>query len=437
MRFFLVFQKLLSTDQNLSLKIGITERKTSRAIMVEITELENDAAVDALVDEWEKKQKLEETRTEPKKEEVKTTNNGNPKLPPQLAEVSSKSTEEIMAELNKLPFFMNDLESGEDGEERPEVEALKALAYEGEPDEIAENFKRQGNDCYKSKKYKDAIEFYTKGLNVCCDVKYVDAALYLNRAACNLELKNYRRCINDCKECLMRQPKNVKALFRAAKAYFAIEHYSEAVDVLTYAVSIDDKNLAVNTLLEKCKAKIAYVEELKERKRKREEEKLKVEQDLQKALQVRGITSIHSSYGTDKIGDASIHLEEAHDIETQLIIPAIIIYPTVDEFDVVSEVSELTTPMELMEMIMDRPEEFFQDGKHDNFKPKKLEAYMETEDGGLVKIPKKSAINQVLMSPNPKVPLFDNILRLYFVPKVDSAEWISKWKKQDALAKRT
>ncbi|GAV28448.1 hypothetical protein PMKS-001919 [Pichia membranifaciens] len=402
--------------------------------MVEITELGNDAAVEALVDEWEKKQKLD-THEESKREN-KTSTNGNPELPPQVAEVSSKSTEEIMAELNKLPFFMNDLECGEDGEERPEVEALKALAYEGEPDEIAENFKKQGNDCYKTKKYQDAVEFYTKGLNVCCDVKYIEAALYLNRAACNLELKNYRRCINDCKECLMRQPKNVKALFRAAKAYFAIEHYDEALKVLSFAVSIDDKNLAVNTLLQKCEGKIAYIEELKEKKRKREEEKLKVKLDLESALKARGVTSIKSSYGTDKIGDACMHLEEAHDIETQLIIPAIIIYPTVDEFDVVSEVSELTTPMELMELIMDRPEEFFKDGKHENFKPKKLEAYMETEEGGLVKIPKKGSINQVLMSPNPRVPLFDNILRLYFVPKVDSANWISNWKKQDALSKR-
>lgn len=407
--------------------------------MVEITELENDAAVDALVNEWEKRKDLEEKQAKHGKNSNQTNTSditGNPELPPQVAEVSSKSTEEIMAELNKLPFFMNDLKEGEDGEERPEIEALKALAYDGEPDEIAENFKRQGNENYKAKNYKDAVEFYTKGLNVECGVKYIDAALYLNRAACNLELKNFRRCINDCKECLLRQPKNVKALYRAARAYFAIEHYDEAQTVLEFAVSIDDKNAAVNSLLKKVGERIAYLEELKERKRKKEEEELKVELDLQKALTARGITSTKSSYGTDSIGDARIHLEDSHDIESQLIIPAIIIYPTVDEFDVVSEVSELTTPAELLEMVVDRPAEYFQDGKHDNFKPKKMEVYMETEDGGLVKIPKKGPINQVLMSPNPKIPLFDNILRLYFVPKVDSAEWISKWKKQDALAKR-
>lgn len=397
--------------------------------MVEITELD-DATVDYIVDEWEKTQK--NTSETP----ISQAEGSDPALPPQLADVSSKSTEEIMAELNKLPFFMNDL-SGEDTEERPEIEALKALAYEGDPVEVAENFKKQGNDKYKIKFYSDAIEFYTKGIDVECGSSYVEAALYLNRAACNLELKNYRRCINDCKECLVRQPKNVKALFRAAKAYFAIEHYDEALSVLNFAISIDNKNAAVNAMKKKVEEKLQYVKDLELKRKKKEEEKIRIEQNLNQALEVRGMVSLKSSYGTDTIGDSKIHLEDPNDIETQLIIPTVIIYPTVDEFDVVNEVSELTTPLELMELVMsERPDEYFNDGKHNNFKPKKLEAYMETEDGGLVKVPKKSPINTVLMSQNPKVPLFDNILRFYFVPKADSANWISKWNKKEALEKR-
>lgn len=398
--------------------------------MGEITELD-DATVDFLVDEWEKTQKKA-----PKDFNATPEEGSDPALPPQLADVSSKSTEEIMAELNKLPFFMNDLGS-EENEDRPEIEALKALAYEGEPEEVAENFKKQGNDKYKIKFYEDAIEFYTKGINVNCESNYIEAALYLNRAACNLELKNYRRCINDCKECLVRQPKNVKALFRAAKAYFAIEHYNEAMSVLNFAISIDEKNAAVNALKIKVEQKIKYVEELDEKKKKREDEKLRVEQDLERAQELRGMTSIKSSYGTETIGDAKIHLEDPHDIETQLILPTVVIYPTVDEFDVINEVSELTTPLELMELVIEgRPEEYFNDGKHDNFKPKKLEAYMETLEGGLVKLPKKSAINTVLMCQKPKVPLFDNILRIYFVPKANSANWIAKWNNKAALEKR-
>lgn len=397
--------------------------------MVEITELD-DATVDYIVDEWEKNQKKS-----PETFNVQSEGS-DPALPPQLADVSSKSTDEIMKELNKLPFFMNNLNDEAD-DDRPEIEALKALAYEGDPVEVAENFKKQGNDKYKIKFYSDAIEFYTKGINVNCGSAYIEAALYLNRAACNLELKNYRRCINDCKECLLRQPKNVKALFRAAKAYFAIEHYDEAMSVLNFAISIDNKNAAVMALKKKVEEKIQLVKDLELKRKKREEEKLIMEQNLQRALEVRGMVSIKSSYGTDTIGDSKIHLEDPSDIETQLIIPTVVIYPTIDEFDVINEVSELTTPLELMELVMgERPEEYFDDGKHDNFRPKRLEAYMETGEGGLVKIPRKSPINTVLMSQKPRVPLFDNILRIYLVPKTDSAEWISKWNKKEALEKR-
>ena len=61
---------------------------------------------------------------------------------------------------------------------------------------------------------------------------------------------------------------------------------------------------------------------------------------------------------------------------------------------------------------------------------------METVSGGLVKVGKNVAVNNALMSDKPKAPLFDNALRLYVIPKSDSEEWLSKWNKDVALAKR-
>lgn len=58
------------------------------------------------------------------------------------------------------------------------------------PIEVVENFKNQGNECFKQGKkfYKDAIEFYTKGLDVGCEDVKLNETLYVNRAACNLHL---------------------------------------------------------------------------------------------------------------------------------------------------------------------------------------------------------------------------------------------------------
>ncbi|GMF74912.1 unnamed protein product [[Candida] boidinii] len=280
---------------------------------------------------------------------------------------------------------MTQLDEGAgEGGENLELEALKALAYEGEPDEIATNFKNQGNECYKEKKYKDAIEFYKKGLEIKCDVPEINGSLYLNRAACNLELKNYRRCINDCKECLKIQPTNIKAFFRAAKAYFAIEKYDEAIEVLEYAVKIDNKNAAINTLLRTVKDKKRFLWETEQQKLKVEQQKEQIRQTLKAAIDARGMTILKTSKPSEIIKETELHLENENDIESQLIFPAVIMYPTTDEFDFVAEVSELTTPYELMELVLDRPDEYFEDPRHVNFKPKRLEAYMETESGGSI-----------------------------------------------------
>jgi hypothetical protein len=69
----------------------------------------------------------------------------------------------LFKELNRMPFFMTELPE-DDGEENILVEALKSMAYEGTRDQIAENFKNQGNEAVGEKRWFDAREFYTKAL---------------------------------------------------------------------------------------------------------------------------------------------------------------------------------------------------------------------------------------------------------------------------------
>lgn len=92
---------------------------------------------------------------------------------------------------------------------------MRALQYEGTPAENAQGFKEQGNDMAKAKKWKDAKEFYTKGLAVLSPngkassklsqaaedmpsradqeaemrkETEIEEACYVNRALCNMEL---------------------------------------------------------------------------------------------------------------------------------------------------------------------------------------------------------------------------------------------------------
>ena len=94
-----------------------------------------------------------------------------------------------------------------DGENNTALEAIQALQYEGTKAEIAQGFKEQGNEMVKAKMWRDAKEFYTKGLAVLTakgaddkwekpedpeleaeQEKQLEEQIYVNRALSNLEL---------------------------------------------------------------------------------------------------------------------------------------------------------------------------------------------------------------------------------------------------------
>ena len=83
--------------------------------------------------------------------------------PEQIDGKVSYDVDAVFKEMNRSPFFMTQLPE-DDGEENILVEALKSMAYEGTRDQIAENFKNQGNEAVGEKRWLDAREFYSKAL---------------------------------------------------------------------------------------------------------------------------------------------------------------------------------------------------------------------------------------------------------------------------------
>ncbi|KAL8765129.1 MAG: hypothetical protein Q9194_006675, partial [Teloschistes cf. exilis] len=113
-------------------------------------------------------------RPKPIEQDVTTT----PSLPPAMDSVRSHTADEIVQMMKKTPLFMTDLADAADGtmgtpadeysvldqEENIELEAFKALQYEGTRAEIALGFKERGNEMVAEKRWGDAKEFYTKGI---------------------------------------------------------------------------------------------------------------------------------------------------------------------------------------------------------------------------------------------------------------------------------
>lgn len=92
--------------------------------------------------------------------------------------------------------------------ENPFLDAIRALQNEGTRGDVAQNFREQGNEAAREKRWADAKEHYSKGIAVLLakedkwdkpeDEKEearlrreVEEACYINRALCHLELSRF------------------------------------------------------------------------------------------------------------------------------------------------------------------------------------------------------------------------------------------------------
>lgn len=85
-------------------------------------------------------------------------------------------------------------------------------------------YKDQGNECLKANKYDEAIECYTKAI----ELDGTNAVFYSNRAQVHIKLENYGLAIADCDQALKVDPNMMKAYYRKGVSLMAILNYKEA-----------------------------------------------------------------------------------------------------------------------------------------------------------------------------------------------------------------
>ena len=150
------------------------------------------------------------------------------------------------SEMEKHPLFIS--KNPEPGKGGPLVDALTQLKYDPEfnsPVELMESYKADGNENFRIKKYRWAIENYTEGINIArrelskkditieleVKVKIIRlvATLYNNRATSHAYLENYRTSTNDAKLAYSLDPTNQKAILRVAKCLEALRKWSQLI----------------------------------------------------------------------------------------------------------------------------------------------------------------------------------------------------------------
>ena len=364
-----------------------------------------------------------------------------PSLPPGLAMASGKTSDDILADLNKSPLFMTELEENDD------IAALQAINYEGSALDNAAGFKERGNECFKVRGYVDAREFYEQGVHVLAieerkrangqittnpegieDSEEEIAAqremlesMYANRAACNLELDNYRACWLDCTAALRLNPRNVKAYYRAARALLKVDRIEEADDMCARGLSFDEENKSLRAV----GADIVKRAEQLDAKRKREQEREMTakRQDmlLKAALKARNIP-IRSTDKPPEMEDAKLCLvPDPNDPRSRVSFPALLLYPVNYESDFIKSFEETHTLEDHLGYVFPLPWD-----ESGVYTLANVNAYIETKEGGLLKMGKRVPLLKVLSTG--KVEVVDQVVKIFVLP-VDKADaWIKNYK---------
>ncbi|KAF5387787.1 hypothetical protein D9615_000043 [Tricholomella constricta] len=347
--------------------------------------------------------------------------------------LSNDDLDAKLAAFDSVPLFMKSLPS--DDTEDTTLAALQSLAYEGTPDEIAQNFKEQGNEYFKGKRYREALGFYTQGVDAKPTDIPLQEALLCNRAACNLELKNYGSVLRDCSKALTLNPQSSKAFYRSASALMALHRVEEALDCCDRCLTFDADNKGILQLRERAvKAKAE-----KDRREKEKAQRLRKEQEAQRQMEIafreRNLIALPKSDGSSN--PYAPHFDADDPTNSTLVLPVFFLYPQYATSDVIQEFVE-DTPfalhLEAMFPPQAPPPEWDSKGEYVDGQ---LVVYAMTHRKRLLKVGKKMTLRDVCKAAKAKegekrdgLEVKDGCLTFVVLPKGEvEAEWVEEYKK--------
>lgn len=85
---------------------------------------------------------------------------------------------------------------------------------------LGEEYRLKGNEALIKKNYKDAVNWFTKGLDV-----LKEASTYSNRAMAYFRMGEHAMAVNDADCAIKLDPTFIKAYFRRGHAYFELGDY--------------------------------------------------------------------------------------------------------------------------------------------------------------------------------------------------------------------
>lgn len=274
-------------------------------------------------------------------------------------------------EMEEHPLFTKKLL--DTGELPPLVEAMQQLKYDTElngPEDLAEQYKEDGNNNFKLKKYRWAVASYTEGLRQKCKSLELNAQLYCNRAAAHFRLKNYGSALADSTIASKLKPNYTKAMTKAALCCWELERYQECIDWCKQLLELDPANAEMTMLKDKAEKALKLAERNRRKAELKERLAARQEAALRNALVERGIElpkpkDEELEYNPFEPLMPTHPALQGHRVHQSpsgdgLVWPAVFLYPEVMESDFVQSFDESSTFGEQLELLfgdtVDQPE---------------------------------------------------------------------------------
>ncbi|EHA18354.1 hypothetical protein ASPNIDRAFT_141445, partial [Aspergillus niger ATCC 1015] len=357
-----------------------------------------------------------------------------PQMPPAMEAVSTHTTDELAEILNRTPLFMTDINKAYDEKgENPMLDAIRALQNEGTRGDVAQNFREQGNEAAREKRWVDAKEHYSKGIAVLLakEDKWDKPEDEKEEARLRREaeeakrlltwIENYRSTTLDCAAVLKLNPKNVKAYYRSAMALFSLDKIIEAEDVATRGLKLDPANKALQMVAGKIGERKAVIERIAARKKAEDERTRKEKTLLSVALKARQIRTRKTDQPPE-MEDVGIKLSpDPLSPESTLEFPAVFLYHMDAQTDFIKAFSEMHSIEDHLDYMFPLPWD-----EKGEYKINTVECFMETVTGGLIRAGKKVPLVQILSGG--KVEVVDELVKIYIVPTSKSAKFIAEMK---------
>ena len=214
----------------------------------------------------------------------------------------------------------------------------------------------------------------------------------------------------------------MKAWYRAASACLALDKVAEALDACESGLQYESNNTALKTLMTRINQRTIHLAEVDRLRRERVEQKRMEQATLRRALKNRNILT-RSTDRPPEMPEAAIALADSTDASSTLSFPVIMLYPVHAQTDFIKYFQETESLAEHLSYILPVPWD-----EENEYTPDNVECYMETIEGGLIKVGKKVSLLKLLTSG--KIEVVDGLVRVSVVPKNKAAQWIEDFKKR-------